>query len=606
MQSKKKLIFGIPFSEYQLRFLISLCFICMPVIGLHASNNGHTEKQSTGSEVPDQLMEYFKLSKYYAHDLGDYDKADSINLQAIALAEMTMDADIMIETYLNCCETMDLGSNYEKNIQLIKKAERLIQSGNPDLEWKVNKAKVNLYLSAYDYTHALESAYRAFTLSELLENGAYKAESYLLIGRSLEGKNLKIESFRNYLFAVYMAEKVKDKELLIQCYWYLSRFFNMNKYLDKAIEYKLKQAKLLTEDSSTDSIDLIWIQYEMQEINYYSGNNQLNEAAMNRILKYATSHHYKKLKEYTLGLYRTHLIEAKKYQLLYELYNQYFTDELMVIKEKTPALFFRLKAYFAEYESDIDSALFYLDNADSALNNSQNKIMLSNFNYRYGQFFYRQDNSMDAIDKYKKALDLAAETNSFQYIIKSANELETIYRESGDFESAYKYRLISDVYRDSIANNSQRDELLKIEIDNETRQNELLIEMKENALLRRHNLQYMGIVIAIATLFTILIMLGSFRIPEWVIRMLGFFSFIFLFEFIILIADHRIHDFTHGEPWKIMLIKIFLIALLLPFHHWIEAKVTNYLVAKKLVNLSNLSFRKWIHKFPDLFSKKAH
>jgi hypothetical protein len=55
-----------------------------------------------------------------------------------------------------------------------------------------------------------------------------------------------------------------------------------------------------------------------------------------------------------------------------------------------------------------------------------------------------------------------------------------------------------------------------------------------------------------------------------------------------------------------MLIKIFLIALLLPFHHWIEAKVTNYLVAKKLVNFSNLSLKKWLKKFPELFSRHGH
>jgi hypothetical protein len=67
---------------------------------------------------------------------------------------------------------------------------------------------------------------------------------------------------------------------------------------------------------------------------------------------------------------------------------------------------------------------------------------------------------------------------------------------------------------------------------------------------------------------------------------MGFFSFIFLFEFIVLIADHKILEITHGEPWKILLIKIFLIALLLPFHEWLEKKVIEYLLAHKLIDFS--------------------
>lgn len=71
--------------------------------------------------------------------------------------------------------------------------------------------------------------------------------------------------------------------------------------------------------------------------------------------------------------------------------------------------------------------------------------------------------------------------------------------------------------------------------------------------------------------------------------MLGFFSFIFLFEFIILLADNSIHHWTHGEPWKILLIKIFLIAFLLPFHHWIEKRVVDYLLNHRLINFSDFS-----------------
>jgi hypothetical protein len=44
------------------------------------------------------------------------------------------------------------------------------------------------------------------------------------------------------------------------------------------------------------------------------------------------------------------------------------------------------------------------------------------------------------------------------------------------------------------------------------------------------------------------------------------------------LADKQIHHMTHGDPLQILLIKIVLIALLLPLHHWLEHKVIHYLM----------------------------
>ena len=61
-------------------------------------------------------------------------------------------------------------------------------------------------------------------------------------------------------------------------------------------------------------------------------------------------------------------------------------------------------------------------------------------------------------------------------------------------------------------------------------------------------------------------------------------AFILLFEFIILLADTWIHNFTHGEPWKVLAIKVALIAILLPLHHFLEERVIHYIVHRKHKN----------------------
>jgi hypothetical protein len=126
---------------------------------------------------------------------------------------------------------------------------------------------------------------------------------------------------------------------------------------------------------------------------------------------------------------------------------------------------------------------------------------------------------------------------------------------------------------------------MALEIENERKRKEREAEVEEQVTRDRHNLQYMGITIAIAAVFIVLVMLGIFSVSHATIRILGFFAFIFLFEFIILIADNQIHHWTHGEPWKILAIKIGLISMLLPLHHWLEEKVIHYLTTKKLLSL---------------------
>ena len=99
---------------------------------------------------------------------------------------------------------------------------------------------------------------------------------------------------------------------------------------------------------------------------------------------------------------------------------------------------------------------------------------------------------------------------------------------------------------------------------------------------RTNNLQYMGMSIVAASILLVLLLLGLVKAKPWLIRVMNFFSFIFIFEFIILLADHPIHAVTNGDLWKILLIKIGLIAILYPLHHLIEKKVSHALINKKI------------------------
>src|SRR5690606_40201574 len=80
------------------------------------------------------------------------------------------------------------------------------------------------------------------------------------------------------------------------------------------------------------------------------------------------------------------------------------------------------------------------------------------------------------------------------------------------------------------------------------------------------------------------------------IRLMGYFFFISLFEFFILIIDHHVLiHYLHNQPLKIWLVKIGLIAMLVPFQHFLEIKVTGFLESRALIIAwQGFSIRKWL------------
>ena len=148
------------------------------------------------------------------------------------------------------------------------------------------------------------------------------------------------------------------------------------------------------------------------------------------------------------------------------------------------------------------------------------------------------------------------------------------------------------LYKDSSEKINKEKELAQVEAADVQQRLEKEEKKKEEALRRNHNIQYMAITIGIALLFVILVVMGIFKVSENTIKILGFFAFIMFFEFIILIADNKIHDLTHGEPWKVLAIKIILIAMLLPLHHWLEHKMISYLTSHNRLTAAGHHIRK--------------
>jgi hypothetical protein len=590
--------------------LLLLLITFLPTSILHCKGQstgnkmGHTAVRNEAENDSLTLIQLFNLAYQYSYLEGDSRKADSISDVAIEIARGTYRPQIILMAYILYLESNNVGLNYDKALNYGLEALNLCENmNNAQMAWRCNKNLSLVYQAEYKYKEALEHAYRALSISETLENDIMKAESYLQIGSCLEGNNQHIEAFRNYLNAKKLAEKTNNQVLLINSYSQLSSFFKNNKMYDKASFYKLREVDLLKNHDPVDSLALNWAMYDLQVI-MVNSDNQFSQKVLTDILNYAFRHKVQRLKNFEISLYRTYLIKTDQIGLLDNFYNIQFPEEMDRLKKEDPALQLKLKAYFFEEKEQLDSAYLYFNKAEELIQNNPNIIYQSNFYIRFGQYLARHRHDNEAIIKFEKAYELAKDASYFDYMLTSSSNLESLHAELENYQLAYNYSVLNRILNDSIHKLSKKEQMIVLEIGHEADLQEMAVKLEEEKTIRRHNIQYTAIIITIIIVFIILIMLGSFQVPKWAIHSLGFFSFIFLFEFIIMVADHKIIELTHGEPWKILGIKILLIAFLLPFHHWIESKVVEYLTTHKLINLSNFSFQNLKKRVTELGDKK--
>ncbi|MES1181778.1 MAG: hypothetical protein ABUL44_03195, partial [Flavobacterium sp.] len=223
-----------------------------------------------------------------------------------------------------------------------------------------------------------------------------------------------------------------------------------------------------------------------------------------------------------------------------------------------------------------DSAFIFLQKMKDVIEkNERTKWMY----YSHLGDYYKLINDVDnAALNYSIADAGEAVGNNITVRIERYANLDTLYSRAGNYQKAYYYKSLWMKYKDEDEALSKEGDLVVMEIDNENHQ-------MESERRVRHNIQYMGITAGLASVFILLVLFGVFSSGASVIKGLSFFAFIFFFEFLILLFDNVIHDFTHGEPWKVLSIKIVLIGMLLPFHHYIEKKVSNHLLNRKKVSL---------------------
>lgn len=527
---------------------------------------------------------------------------DSLASIAVSLAESTFDDRKMLKISLNYFKNVSIRGRFIDFAVLTERTEQLLLETDLNADkfeyWLIiSNAAARLYYPEIAHKFAL----KAISESGYDKNPAKQVRAVLALGKSLEMQQLYIEAYQNFLEALFTIEKIDNKilkkSLKMLTYDHLYDFHTVVRDFDHAAENKNLEIKLIESEEKTDSIRLMWAKYDLCGLLVLAEKNQHLKHFLDELIEFSTRKNELRLRDYTFALYRTYLNKVNDNKGIYELYHLQYPHELARLKEIEPIVFYQTQARIAEYQHDMPDAFSNYRKAINLIDESLNPLLISNFYKRYGQFLLRNGQVREAKIAFRESFSQAEKIQYLDFMKETSKYLDTVSVMLGEYKDAHKYATIhrSILVRENELN--QQSEFLKMELSNESRRIELLKQRKDEALRRKHNLQYFLITILITVIFLLFILLNRFRVPAWVVKGLAFLNILMIFELIILFLDQRIHHLAAGEPIKVFILKVLILIILFPLHHVTEEAFIRNMTKKQLIFKPGYThFRHFIHK----------
>jgi hypothetical protein len=526
---------------------------------------------------------YFDIARIYTGQNKDKE-TEYIN-KAIFEAEQIRDRKLIATMYRKTAEqwlSLPGLERQEKALAAIEKGLIFAKEAQYNLEIAaLLQKKAATFRNMGKLPDAIKVHAESINYADLSNNDSLKISVQISYANSLLAKDENLEAFRKYMQALNLAESINENKLKVTLYGCIASFYAKITQTEKAKDYYVKaieQAKAVN-----DSNNVV--------INY---GNIITLYAKNK--EFSIAKEYLKLLQKKVGANENY----KQYALSSELQIVYYEDQknLPDFFKKNPELlegykkyrmlseYNRVKGIILTFDGKMDSAFYYLNLAKKELKpNDINAIMT--WNSSYSIYLDKNKKYAEAANYLSLNIPLVKQIQSLTAEREIYNELDSFYIKAGDKQKEVANKLLLFTIKDSLDKQQKANDLLSVEIDLENKRTERENVAKAEKVRTRNNLQYMGITAFIFALFIALAAMGKFKVKPWFIKALGFISFILLFEFIILLIDHQLHVLTHGEPLPILLVKIIIIAFLLPFHHWLEHKVIHYLMRHKDDNMNN-------------------
>ncbi|MDB5124849.1 MAG: Tetratricopeptide repeat-containing protein [Mucilaginibacter sp.] len=204
------------------------------------------------------------------------------------------------------------------------------------------------------------------------------------------------------------------------------------------------------------------------------------------------------------------------------------------------------------------------------------------FSYYLLSEYYRKNNMPDSALFYaNKAFSYAQNSKSPQAIQYSSKLLFEHYK-SLNSDSALKYLLTSINVKDSFFGGNNLKQIQNLEITELRREEKSVNESHLNNMRHIRNIKFIGISLGIAFICLLLSIFNLIRVRSGLVKGMGVFVLLLLFEFISLFIHPYLEVWTDNNPVKMLAILAVLASVLVPIHHRTENWIKKTFEKRKL------------------------
>ena len=572
--------------------LLSIFCVQSTVAQFQAKESELIQKVNKAASDSQMVSALGALAEFYSVYRLDK-KADSIYQKQLLTAQLSLNKNLVVATLFDNSITnisnWTTAETFDRILAFLQKGlEYSKETGRKDYEALAYIKKSTILRKRGKPDEALHQATMAFSTLPIRGIDSLKAILFLELGDIFLAKGEPVNAFKNYNNAYDIAYDISNTRLQSEIYHHFAQLYQT---LDQTplSEAQLFKSVELNEKNNND----LGLLLDFIDLARITDNNEYFDKAID-LANQLGIERYRLLTRRLLFAYYM-AVEKNPVTALNYLNNNPDLKQ-SYINSGLPNYYFNIgSVYF--YSNNPDSAIKYFNLAESDLQKTLDINSRVTIYKEMADCYSRLGETVKAIAYFEKAKELGSGLNDLKTDTMITHSLSELYAQAGNFKKAFEYSRQYDRDKNELQQLADQRQVVLLEVDHENSNREKEMRELANKKLREKNLQYMGITIFLAAVFTLLILIGMFPVSTFTIKVLSYFSLICLFELIVVFLEDYMHRVTYGEPLNIWIFKVVLIAILVPIQHFVEHALIRFMESRKLIQLRNqLSLRKWITK----------
>ncbi|MFH1319296.1 MAG: tetratricopeptide repeat protein [Bacteroidota bacterium] len=436
---------------------------------------------------------------------------------------------------------------------------------------------------------ALELAEHALELSNTLEYTKGQITSYYNIGYVNYLQSNYDQAITNWKKTLELREQKEDKQGIADSYNNIGIIYKNQSNYPLALDCYFKSLEIFEEldnkQGMADSYNNIGIIYKYQSdyplaLEYYFKSLKIREELGD---KRGMAHSYTNIGNLYIAIYEQGLPHSEAYRgdASTDLSPEAKAKGEASAKVDSLAQSQREGKRAPETFALLDTALIYQQKALAIKKELSDEYGTSSSLCGIGSIYSQKGNYVKALNHYQRAALLADSVGALQRASEAHSGLAGCYEKLGNHKLALEHYKQYSTLKDSVFNEEKSKDIGKLEAKHEfemaeqkrKRQEEEQARLQDEKTGRRNLLQYSGILIFIVAFFITLLFSGRLNIPVRLAEGGVFFTFLLVFEFLLVLSDLYVEQYTGGEPAYKLMINAALAALIFPLHSIAEAKL---------------------------------